>query len=526
MAAKGITLYSVGCQPAIGNTMYTIGFMRALAQRCNGRYVPLQDATLLSNVIIGGCREELSLYRSALKILDSSNAVSGDFELASKNLMQEGCKVTALKFSDPDVEAFAIEVSKLVQAKTLPEALASLKQSKRSPIPSNNKAGVTIAGNSTNNSMLKLLENVNITPEQVEHVCKKYGPKYKELASAASSLVAARQRRQEAVSQEDAAAEFYRRVAIAAKYSSITVSVLTMEGEDCNLENVGMVSDLTNGHVDVVNPVHLQEKAEEFLSQRSKGTNVKLSLFFSDLITPVAEPSDVLATHSITRDIGVATDNTDISLSFEINPEAIKSLTGVPELPPHLKDVPLQLQLEWTDPTNGSLLMRTISWRRPTSNDRILCETNIDSAAVGIRAIQFAASLAQKGQYTEARIHLVSTLRLLQRSIKTEQHSKDYLAYVVQAEKLDGFMREAFAAQQALGSADQGKTRDDDASKVFFVKTTCGLSVLGHVSDEISNTASISKPQISYAQLESNLIFWFSFPKVVVFLVALSPVGV
>ena len=147
MAAKGITLYSVGCQPAIGNTMYTIGFMRALAQRCNGRYVPLQDATLLSNVIIGGCREELSLYRSALKILNSSRAVSGNFKLASKNLTQEGFKVTALKFSDTDVEAFAKEVSLFMQAKTLPKALAGLKKSRRSPIPSNNKAGVTVAGN-------------------------------------------------------------------------------------------------------------------------------------------------------------------------------------------------------------------------------------------------------------------------------------------------------------------------------------------------------------------------------------------
>ena len=60
MAKKGITLYSVGCEPAI--TPYK-DFFSAIAFATGGQYVPLQHATLLSKVIVGGALEEMSLER-------------------------------------------------------------------------------------------------------------------------------------------------------------------------------------------------------------------------------------------------------------------------------------------------------------------------------------------------------------------------------------------------------------------------------------------------------------------------------
>lgn len=58
LAEKGITLYSVGCEPAI--SPYKEFFM-AIAYMTGGQYVPLTGAGLLTKVIIGGAQEELSL---------------------------------------------------------------------------------------------------------------------------------------------------------------------------------------------------------------------------------------------------------------------------------------------------------------------------------------------------------------------------------------------------------------------------------------------------------------------------------
>lgn len=58
LAKKGVTLYVVGCEPSI--TPYKDFFM-AIAHITGGQYVSLKKADLLSKIIIGGAREEISL---------------------------------------------------------------------------------------------------------------------------------------------------------------------------------------------------------------------------------------------------------------------------------------------------------------------------------------------------------------------------------------------------------------------------------------------------------------------------------
>ena len=65
MAQNGITLYSVGCEPAI---MPYREFFRAIAYVTGGQYVPLTAANLLTQVIIGGAQEEMSLERFMLEV--------------------------------------------------------------------------------------------------------------------------------------------------------------------------------------------------------------------------------------------------------------------------------------------------------------------------------------------------------------------------------------------------------------------------------------------------------------------------
>ena len=60
MAEYGITLYSVGCEPAINPYK---DFFAAIAYITGGQYVPLRNAQLLAKVIVGSAQEEISLER-------------------------------------------------------------------------------------------------------------------------------------------------------------------------------------------------------------------------------------------------------------------------------------------------------------------------------------------------------------------------------------------------------------------------------------------------------------------------------
>jgi hypothetical protein len=97
-------------------------------------------------------------------------------------------------------------------------------------------------------------------------------------------------------------------------------------------------------------------------------------------------------------------------------------------------------------------------------------ESSINSGVVGLSAIHHSAGLARVGEYEKARVNLVSNLRLLQRTMEDASNQEEYLSYIVQGEKLDGFMREA-QQRIALGLATEGGAaddHDDDASKSIF----------------------------------------------------------
>jgi hypothetical protein len=66
LAKKGVTLYTVGCEPAL---LPYKQFFSAIAYKTGGQYVPLRNANLLAKVIVGGAVEEISLE----KLMDEVN---------------------------------------------------------------------------------------------------------------------------------------------------------------------------------------------------------------------------------------------------------------------------------------------------------------------------------------------------------------------------------------------------------------------------------------------------------------------
>lgn len=68
--------------------------------------------------------------------------------------------------------------------------------------------------------------------------------------------------------------EFYERVGEFAKSKGLTINVVSIIGDECNLENLSSLAELTGGNVERVDPVSLTNCFANALSAPIIATNV------------------------------------------------------------------------------------------------------------------------------------------------------------------------------------------------------------------------------------------------------------
>jgi len=133
MAAKGITLYSVGCEPAI---LPYKDFFTAIAYTTGGQYIPLRNAKLLAKVIVGGAIEEISLEKLMEEVqieVDEQRAkgVTDEHDLTSyveQRLRSKGATTSQLTMNNSKMERAsesAVKYSKMASMSEIKESYAS-----------------------------------------------------------------------------------------------------------------------------------------------------------------------------------------------------------------------------------------------------------------------------------------------------------------------------------------------------------------------------------------------------------------
>jgi len=256
---------------------------------------------------------------------------------------------------------------------------------------------------------------------------------------------------------------FYGDIARRAAEDGTVISVVTMEGEDCSMENLGVCADLTGGLVEMVDLQLLGSKMSAMLADPSVATGLEVSLILghgASLRSDMVASSNGRATTS-TWTVGNVTSKTAATLRLDLSDALVA--------------VPIQMQLRYTRPS-GEQVLQTITVQQTTSSNRVAVLEDIDGTAVGLEGVHSAARLAQQGKYREARVQLISTCRLLQRAMRSLAHQEAYLCFIVQAEKLDGFMRERESQEKVFGSDGSAQRgRDDDASRSMYQMKTLSV---------------------------------------------------
>ena len=134
--------------------------------------------------------------------------------------------------------------------------------------------------------------------------------------------------------EEDAlkADEFYERVGQYAKTKGVTVNIVSIEGEECNIDTISKVSELTGGDVQRVAPRDLIENFSNILSLPVLATNVQIKVklhkgleFRNEDAANLSEDKTILA-----RDLGNVNEGSE--LTFEYKLKDIKELVKMEDL--------------------------------------------------------------------------------------------------------------------------------------------------------------------------------------------------
>ncbi|CAN0319877.1 unnamed protein product, partial [Phaeothamnion confervicola] len=182
---------------------------------------------------------------------------------------------------------------------------------------------------------------------------------------------------------------FYEQLGSLATEAGIVIDVVTVDGDGCDVESVGAMSEATHGAVTRVDPLTLVSKYGGMLTTPLLATNVSVRLllhaalrFRDSSLAPAAAAATAPAAAAtpaaaaaapaaaaMERHVGNATSETELSLEFELCPAAERArFDGTMRMP-------FQTQIRYARP-DGTRCLRIITAVKELTQDRTVAERN------------------------------------------------------------------------------------------------------------------------------------------------------
>lgn len=196
---------------------------------------------------------------------------------------------------------------------------------------------------------------------------------------------------------------FYSHMAEYAMKQGVIISVLTIEGTDCRLLELGQLADKTGGKVNITNPASLYSEFELILDDDVIATNVTLT-FIAERGLYFKHEDEV--SNKCVKQIGNVVKDMTTTFQFGIKEEVREELQR--------KDaIPFQLQLGYRLP-DGRSVYRIVSQERPTTTQSALVKKNVNLGVLQIHAAQTSARLAMDGRMRDAQVTALTQRGLIE----------------------------------------------------------------------------------------------------------------
>ncbi|XP_052458484.1 circularly permutated Ras protein 1 [Carassius gibelio] len=194
---------------------------------------------------------------------------------------------------------------------------------------------------------------------------------------------------------------FYNRLAHYAAEKGVIVSVMTFEGEDCRLAEVGRLADHTGGRINIVNVGTVATEIQSAIADNVLATSVMATLLAPDgMYFPYEEDN-----HRLVREIGNVTDGVEITFQFAIRPEKVESFQQQDR-------IPFQLQLSFKT-RDLQKVTRVITHQKRVTTSSWVWAGSLNISVLGVHCAQLCARLTMEGRVQEAQRQLRAQQDLL-----------------------------------------------------------------------------------------------------------------
>ncbi|XP_069764957.1 circularly permutated Ras protein 1-like isoform X2 [Narcine bancroftii] len=261
---------------------------------------------------------------------------------------------------------------------------------------------------------------------------------------------------------------FYRHLAEYAMKQGVIVSVLTIEGTDCRLPELGQLADKTGGKVNITNPASLYNEFELILEDHITATNVLLTFFADDGLYFKYEDN---ISHKSVKQIGNVVKDMTITFEFGIKDMEREELRKKALLP-----FQLQIAFQLRD---GRCVNRIVTQQRPTTDHSAIVKENINLSVLQIHAAQTSARLAMEGKMQDAQETALSQKELIEDVLSRRNDVEQEAIY-------ESWMQSMSPIYGGFSHCKQGKATTTPIYEAVGTKRDSD-SVVKSFSDDIAN---------------------------------------
>lgn len=195
---------------------------------------------------------------------------------------------------------------------------------------------------------------------------------------------------------------FYETVGQIAQTAGVTIQIVSIEGDDCNIDSLSTLAELTGGNVERVNPTTLTKNFASMLSVPVIATNVVAKVkihkglqFRNELDKDVSDDKTTLA-----REFGNVTAESVFTFEYGLKP--ISQLVVMDDIDmTKITSFPFQAQISYTA-LDGSKCLLVITQQQEVCNEREVVERDANYEMLSFNCLNKGTAHARAGNLQKA----------------------------------------------------------------------------------------------------------------------------
>ncbi|XP_049336321.1 circularly permutated Ras protein 1-like isoform X1 [Astyanax mexicanus] len=235
---------------------------------------------------------------------------------------------------------------------------------------------------------------------------------------------------------------FYRDLSETAAAHGVSVSVVSLEGSVCRLDELGRVTDGTGGKVVISSYDDLGEEFMRLIDDRIIATSCTVTLLFPKVLTVIGERQ---AGHCGIREVGNITEESQIT--FQYGQAAANTILQ------QGRSVSVQLLVRYCR-WDGLSMLRVLTTNLQTTDDSSQAVCGLDLSVLMVNAGQTSAALALRGRFRDAHAERDAQKQLIHRALEYRQNTEDELMFREWIRTSDPIYNNLDIYTQSLSDAD------------------------------------------------------------------------